>query len=106
MLSRLVIEISRGLIRSRTNRRSLMFYVVLVAIFLLFLGATVFDPWLSERPLLFLGYWAICAWLTLLAILIAIFDLLMVRAGLRKERLRLLSEHIKKTEAMDNEDAP
>jgi protein-S-isoprenylcysteine O-methyltransferase Ste14 len=90
---RLIIGISRGLIREQRARRTVMFYSVLAALVLLFIGATFLDEWLRERPLLFLLYWVACAWITLLAVLLACFDMLVVRARARGERRRLEAEY-------------
>jgi predicted tellurium resistance membrane protein TerC len=93
---RLIVGISRGIIREQSTRRTVMFYSVLAALVVLFAGATFLDDWLRARPLLFLLYWAACAWITVLAVLLAIFDLLVVRARLRGERRRLEAEYLKR----------
>lgn len=94
---RLIIQISRGIIRDQRTRRHVMFYSVLAALVVLFAGATFLDDWLRARPLLFLLYWGACAWLTMLAVLMALFDLLVVRARARSERRRLESEYLQRT---------
>jgi hypothetical protein len=86
---RFVIQISKGLIRDQSARRWVMFYVVLAASVMLFIGYAVIDAWLRERPLFFLAWWGACAWLTLLSVLLALFDLLMVRARLRRDKREL-----------------
>ena len=91
---KLVIQISRGLIRDQTARRQLMFYAVLAALVLLFIGSTLIFPWLRAHPLLFIIYWALCGWVTVTAMLLAIFDLLMVRSTARRERRRLEQEYL------------
>jgi hypothetical protein len=65
-----------------------MFAVLLVAMVLLFGGTTFLQPFLSprEHPAWFILFWLACAWLTLLALLLAIFDLLMVRIQSRAGR--------------------
>jgi hypothetical protein len=59
-----------------------MFITLLVAMLMLFCGITFLQPLLSprEHPVWFLLFWVACAWLTLTAFLLALFDLLMVRA--------------------------
>lgn len=81
-------QAARGLVRDRTMRRKTMFVVVLVALVMLFCGATFLAPVLDpqERPGWFIFYWAVCAWLTVTAVLLALFDLLLVRAEGRAER--------------------
>lgn len=94
---RLIIQISKGLIRNQRTRRTVMFYSVLAALLLLFVGSTLLDGWLRTHPLLFLLYWAACAWITLLSVLLAIFDMLVVRAQIRVERRRLEAEYLAST---------
>lgn len=89
----LIIQISKGLIRDQRMRRLIMFYGLIAALVMLFLGSAFFHP-LREHPLLFLAYWAACAWITLLAMLLAVFDLLMVRAAGRRARKELEAEYL------------
>jgi len=87
-----VIQVSKGLIRDQRARRTLMFYSVLVVLVLIFAGATLLWGWLREHPILFIGYWFGCAWITLLAVLLALYDLVKVRGEIRRERRRLERE--------------
>lgn len=89
---RLLILITKGIIRDRTVRRWVMFGVVIAALVMLFAGATFLGPFLMEHPFLFIAFWGGCMWLTLLAILLALYDLLTVRAQGRLERRRLRRE--------------
>jgi len=66
-----------------------MFYTALAAMLMVFTGAVLIDPTLRSHPLLFLGYWGACAWLTLATALLAVFDLLVVRAAARAARREL-----------------
>jgi hypothetical protein len=102
---RFIIHLTRGLIREQRTRRSVMFFGMLGTLVWLFLGATVLDAWLRERPFLFVLYWLACAWVTLLVVLLALFDLLMVRAAARRERRRIAQE-ILKPQNLRDEDAP
>jgi protein-S-isoprenylcysteine O-methyltransferase Ste14 len=91
-----VIHATRGVIRDPGTRRKTMLIVLVVALVLLFSGSTFLQSILNprEHPGWFIFYWIVCAWLTLTAILLAIFDLLMVRLeGRRAERA--LRESIK-----------
>jgi protein-S-isoprenylcysteine O-methyltransferase Ste14 len=84
-----VVHATRGLIRDQNTRRKAMFILVIVALVLLFSGSTFLAATINprEHPGWFILFWAICAWLTLTAMLLAIFDLLMVRLhGRRAER--------------------
>ncbi len=89
----LIIPITRGLIRNQRARRMIMFYDVIFALLMLFAGSSVLRNWLRANPYIFIGYWAGCAWLTLLAVLLALFDLVAVRATWRKEKRRLEAEY-------------
>lgn len=100
---RFIIQVSKGLIRDQKARRHMMFYGVLIALVLLFAGSTVLWNLLRSHPLIFLAYWAACAWITLLAVLLALYDILRVRAETRRS-LRELEEQI--TQPSRNDDDP
>lgn len=76
------IHATRGLVRDQKARRQTMFVIVIVALVLLFCGATFLAPVLNPhaRPGWFIFYWAVCAWVTVTAVLLAAFDLLLMRA--------------------------
>ncbi len=82
-----------------------MFLFTLGAICCLFLGATLFDSYLSARPLVFLGYWGICVWLTLCALLLALYDMFAVNAEALRERRRL-REDLRTALTQDKEHKP
>lgn len=69
-----------------------MFYTALGAVLMVFVGAVLIEARLRAHPLLFLGYWGVCAWFTLAAALLAIFDLLVVRAAGRAMQRKLERE--------------
>jgi hypothetical protein len=89
-----VIHATRGVIRDPKTRRRMMVFVLTTALILMILGTTmlqkVLDP--HERPGWFLFFWLVCAWLTTTAILLAVFDLLMVRTEARKAQRELRKE--------------
>ena len=89
-----VIQVSKGLIRDQRTRRTLMFYTVLGALVMIFAGSTFLRSLLDskEHPLLVLVYWAGCAWITLLAVLLALYDMAKVRGAARRERRRIERE--------------
>jgi hypothetical protein len=87
-----VIQVSKGLIRDQRSRRTLMFYSVLVVLVLIFAGSTLLWSWLREHPLVFVAYWFGCAWVTLLAVLLALYDMAKVRGDAVRERRRLQGE--------------
>lgn len=82
---------ARGLIRERGARRKLMWGAVATAAALALLGATLFQDFLHPRqhPLRFILFWLACGWMTVLGILLALFDLLIVRAQARAARKAL-----------------
>ena len=86
---RLILQICKGLIRSHRVRRTIMFWDVLVVLFLAFSGSTFFWNWLRANPVWFLGYWALCGWLTILAAVLAIYDMIRVRLEGRHAEERL-----------------
>jgi hypothetical protein len=86
---KLILQLTRSFVRDVRMRRTLMFYLALGAMLTLFAGAVLLDATLRAHPFIFLGYWAVCGWLTLAAMLLAIFDLLAVRAAAREARRKL-----------------
>lgn len=92
--AKFVIQVSKGLIRHQRARRLLMFYSVLAALILIFIGAFFDWPAPREHPLLFLGYWAVCAWITFLAVLLALYDLVKVRSEAQRLRRELARQHL------------
>ncbi|MBA3960307.1 MAG: hypothetical protein H0X40_00185 [Chthoniobacterales bacterium] len=95
---------ARGLVRDQSARRKAMFAIVVVACVMLFCGSTFLAPLLAphQRPVWFIFYWAACAWLTATAVLLALFDLLLVRTQGRAAR-RALAERLKKAEAPNDD---
>jgi hypothetical protein len=86
-----VIHATRGVIRNQKTRRRVMLVVLTMALVLIILGTTVLQRTLDphERPGWFLCFWLVCAWLTITTLLLALFDLLMVRTGLRNAEREL-----------------
>ena len=82
------IHSARGVIRDQSTRRWVMFITLVIAMLMLFSGTTFLQPLLTprEHPGWFLLFWLACAWLTLTALLLALFDLLMLRAQDRAAR--------------------
>jgi hypothetical protein len=77
---------ARGLIRDQRMRRNTMFVLLVIALVLLFCGSTFLRPILDhhQHPGWFMLFWFACIWLTFTAFLLAIFDILVVRAQARK----------------------
>jgi hypothetical protein len=85
------LHATRGVIRDQTVRRKVMFILLLAALLLLFAGSTFLVPFLNPREHLgwALFFWMVCIWLTLTALLLALYDLLMVRRAARVEQREL-----------------
>lgn len=98
-----VIHATRGLIRDQNMRRKTMFALLVVALLLLFAGSTFLQSVLNarEHPGWFIFYWFVCAWLTLTAMLLAFFDILVLRAQQRKARNALRGE-LRETQSPDS----
>ena len=99
------IHATRGLLRDQNARRKTMFAAVVVALLLLFSGSTFLAPLLDPhlRPGWFIFYWLVCAWITATAALLAVLDLLLVRAQARTER-RSLAQKISAPRDSDDAD--
>ena len=89
------IHSARGVIRDQSTRRWVMFITLVIAMLMLFSGTTFLQPLLSprEHPGWFVLFWLACAWLTLTALLLALFDLLMLRVQDRVAR-KILREKV------------
>lgn len=98
--TKFIIDLTRGIIRNRDARRKVMTYIIGAALVLLFIGSLLFS-WLASMPVLFLLFWGACAWLTLLSILLALFDLLQVRRDARIEKRALERKLICEQELKD-----
>lgn len=87
-LGSFAIHATRGLLRDQSSRRKTMAFCVVVALLMLVAGLTVLRPWLNphEHAARFIFYWFACAWETLLVFLLALLDLLLVRAKSREAR--------------------
>ena len=99
------IHATRGLLRDQDARRKTIFWLVIVAVLMLFCGATFLAPWLDPqvRPGWFILYWLACAWLTVTVVLLALLDLLLMRAQARAEKRRLAREVVERDESGGNE---
>jgi len=73
-----------------------MFILLLVALALLFSGTTFLKTTLNprEHPIWFILFWIVCGWLTVTALLLAVFDLLIVKLELRRAQ-RVLRQNLK-----------
>lgn len=88
------VQLTRGLLRDERSRRKTMGISLLIAVVMLVAGLTVLRPWLNwhEHPWRFIFFWFACAWETLLVLLLALLDILLVRAQARAARKTLQKE--------------
>lgn len=102
-----VVHATRGVIRDRQLRRTTMFILLIVALVFLFCGSTFLQSILNprERPGWFIFFWAICTWSALTAMLLAVFDLLMLRAEARKAQ-RTLHEKFAQSQTAEAPGSP
>lgn len=56
------------------------------AVLMIVLGSTIADEWLAAHLLAFFAFWGVCGWLTVTALLLAVFDLLIIRVQARAAR--------------------
>jgi MFS family permease len=100
------IQVTRGLLRDERSRRKTMGISLLIVVVMLIAGLTVLRPWLNphEHPWRFIFFWFACAWEIILVLLLALLDLLLLRAQGRDAR-RALQEEVSKMRSPDSPDA-
>ena len=81
------VQATRGLLRDQKARRKAIGISLVVAVAMLTAGWTFLRSSLDahEHPWRFVLFWFACAWVTILVLLLALFDLLLVRAQGRAE---------------------
>jgi hypothetical protein len=81
-----VVHATRGVIREQNTRRKAMLFLLGLALLLLISGFTIFQPALNprEHPWRVIFFWIACIWLTFTALLLALFDLLVLRLQARR----------------------
>src|SRR2546428_13328145 len=91
-----VVHATRGLIRNQSTRRKAMLILLVLALLLLILGFTFLQPALNpqEHPLRVILFWIACIWLTFTALLLALFDLIVLRLQARRAE-RFFRERLK-----------
>jgi hypothetical protein len=102
---RTIILVTRGILLDPRVRRWAMFVLLMAAMLMVFAGTTFLAGDLS-MPWGFIIYWGICGWLTFASLMLAFWDMLLIRVEARRERRRLEQELAKKArEAKEKEDA-
>ena len=86
-------RLARFLVMHQAARRSTMFYLLAAALAFVLVGGILFPDWLRARPILFLSFWLTCASLTLIALILACFDLILVRVASRVARRALREQY-------------
>jgi len=82
---RTILLMTRGIILDPRTRRWAMFILILVALVMVFVGTTFLVPYITT-PWSFIAYWGVCAWLTFAAMLLAVWDIILVRVAARRQR--------------------
>ena len=82
-----------------------MAITLVIAVVLTIAGLTVLRPWLDpqEHPWRFILYWLVCAWEIVLVLLLALFDLLLLRAQTRAAK-KLLEKQFRSGTAPESPD--
>lgn len=82
-----------GTVDSRKRRRRRVgLALILAAIVFVLLGQLVFDPFLKENLYVFVLYWGSCALFTVLALYVALMDMVAVRREAERAERKLVQE--------------
>lgn len=86
-----VVHATRGVIRDQKTRRKAMVFCLGLAVLMLMVGFTIFQTALNprEHPWFVIIFWIACVWFTFTAMLLAIFDLLIIRTEARRAQRAL-----------------
>jgi hypothetical protein len=81
-----IVHATRGVVRDQNTRRKAMLSLLALALLWLISGFTFLQPALNpqEHPWRVILFWIVCIWLTFTAMLLALFDLLVL--GLEARR--------------------
>jgi hypothetical protein len=81
-----VVHAARGVVRDQNTRRKAMLSLLALALLWLISGFTFLQPALNpqEHPWRVILFWIVCIWLTFTAMLLALFDLLVLRLEARR----------------------
>ena len=82
------LQVTRGLLRDQRARRITMGITMIASLVMLIAGLTVLRGWLDphEPPWRFVLFWFVCAWETVLMVLLALLDILLIRTQARAAR--------------------
>ena len=90
-------------LRDRRLRCNVLFGLTLLTLFLVFGGAVFLGDGLMEHPVAFLLFWGLCFLLVGFVLLLAFYDLLVVRKE-HRAKVRALEREI--AESTEGEDSP
>ena len=76
-------KVARSMLRNREQRRKIMARMLLVALGLMAGGLWLVGGWLVKNPWYFLIWWGVCALITCMTMVLALYDVLAV---IREER--------------------
>jgi uncharacterized membrane protein len=95
------IQVTRGLLRHPGTRRKAMAVLLVIALVMIGLGLFGMGSWLAPRDhaVRFIFFWFACGWITLTAVLLALLDLLLLRAAARQASKALGGELEKSSDA-------
>jgi len=88
------VHATRGVLRDPKARRKTMALLLAGSLVLIALGLFGARTWLEphEHPARFILFWFACGWITVTALLLALLDLLFLRAEARRARRALREE--------------
>src|SRR2546423_12831785 len=88
------VHATRGVLRDPRTRRKTMALLLAGALVLIASGLLGTKTWLEphEHPVRFILFWFACGWITVTALLLALLDVLLLRAEARRRRKRLRDE--------------
>jgi hypothetical protein len=86
-----VAHATRGIVRDQHTRRKAMFVLLVGALALLVGGSTVLQTILNPRDHLgwFIFFWAACAWFAVTAMVLAVYDMLVIKREQRRAQREL-----------------
>lgn len=90
-----IAHATRGVIRDQKTRRKAMVVLLALAVLMLIAGFTIFQSAMNprEHPWFVILFWVACVWLTFTALLLALFDLIVIRLEARRAQ-RALRERL------------
>ncbi len=86
-----ILHATRGVLRDQRTRRKAMVVLLGLAVLMLIGGFTIFQSALNphEHPWFVIFFWIACVWLTFTALLLALFDLIVIRLKARRAQRAL-----------------